>query len=153
MGVEFFRLGLVGYSRSKFDWDEARRLVEHGIRRAFEGSGRSFSEGVLVSGLTNMGIPKLGYEFARAKSIRTVGIAPRRAKRVRCGLFPVDEQIIVGHNFGDESETFIDSIDALLRVGGGPQSRREVVMFREKHKNDSERLAQRLIELELPWLG
>lgn len=153
MGEGIFRLGLVGYSRSKFDWHEARRLVELGIRRAFELSGQSFSEGVLVSGLTNMGIPKLGYEFARAKSMKTVGIAPRRAKRVRCGLFPVDEQIIVGQNFGDESETFIDSIDALLRVGGGPQSRREVAMFRDKHGNDREQLSRWLIELELPWLG
>jgi hypothetical protein len=41
-------------------------------------------------------------------------------------LYPVDvPPIIVGDNWGDESKTFLDSIDMLVRVGGGKQSLEE----------------------------
>ena len=40
--------------------------------------------------------------------------------------------MIVGENWGDESETFVRSIDGILRVGGGGQSKREVAAVREK---------------------
>lgn len=43
--------------------------------------------------------------------------------------FPCNRQTIVGERWGDESETFLSSIDVLLRFGGGPQSQAEFGKF------------------------
>lgn len=59
----------------------------------------------LVSGLTNMGIPKLAYEIADKKGWTTVGFSAEEAKEYEC--YDVDKEIIVGKKFGDESEEFI----------------------------------------------
>lgn len=151
MGRKKVRIGLVGYSRGKFNKKDARNLVEQGLQTAMHDLKAEDCE--LVSGLTNMGIPKLGYQYAKTLSLRTVGIAPSRARRVRSGLFPVDETIFIGKNFGDESDYFIEYIDILVRIGGGPQSRNEVKLFRAKYNDDQKELDQLLFELELEWLG
>ena len=40
--------------------------------------------------------------------------------------------MIVGNNWGDESQTFLDSCDVIVRVGGGKQSFEEVAEFRRR---------------------
>jgi hypothetical protein len=108
---------------------------------------------VLVSGLTDCGVPGIAYRVATRMGLATVGISARQALRVRAGLFPVDRRILVGRRFGDESAAFVAMIDALIRVGGGPQSRREAAMFREKLTAQGLAPAARMIEHELAWLG
>jgi hypothetical protein len=139
------KLGVVGYSREIFDPKEAQEAIKKLIPKMIEIHNATNVE--LVSGLTNQGIPKLSYQFAVSKKYKTVGIAPKAAFRVPSGLFPVDKRIIVGEEFGDESETFIEYIDVLVRFGGGPQSRKEVEMFKKKlnHRN----LERFLFETEL----
>lgn len=96
----------------------------------------------VVSGLTDVGVLAIAYEEAFQRGWRTVGIACKKATEHR--LYPVDEQIIVGENWGDESPRFLASIDMIVRVGGGKQSANEV----EAVKN----AGGRVLEYDLPLL-
>ena len=49
-----------------------------------------------------------------------------------CDLYPCDEIYAIGSDWGDESETFINIIDMMYRIGGGPQSLKEVDMAKKK---------------------
>ena len=112
------RIGVVGYSGGKFDETIGKALVRIGLD-LFEKmhEGEEFS---VVSGLTDMGIPAIAYRVADEKGWKTVGIACSKADDNPC--YDVDERVIEGDDWGDESETFLNSIDVLLRVGGGKQS-------------------------------
>lgn len=146
-----FRVGVVGFSRSQFDHEAARLALERSLDPMIAlAAGRVIE---IVSGLTNQGVPKLAYELAVARRIRTVGISARQALRVRSGVFAVDQQILVGQRFGDESAAFIAYIDALIRIGGGPQSRHEVELFREKLASTACDPATHLVEHEVAWFG
>lgn len=131
---KFFNVGLVGYSETKFDEEKAYEIIEQQLNDINNGLLLSppfkKKEPVLVSGLTNLGIPKIGYEIASKLGWKTIGISAEDA--LNYDLFDVDEQIIVGKEFGDESEEFISMLDCLIRVGGGPQSMRETGMAKEK---------------------
>lgn len=125
------KIGLVGYSDKKFDKELASKLTRIGILKAInENSDGDPSRIFIVSGLTNIGIPSIGYSFAKDMGWKTVGIACKKAYEYEC--FPVDEEIIVGENWGDESSTFLDYIDVLVRVGGGKQSLKEEGLAKEK---------------------
>lgn len=121
------KIGVVGYSAQKFDESEAVRM----LREAYDLIDRQYSgkSKAVVSGLTDLGIPALAYREAVSRGWRTVGIACSKAKDYTC--FPVDEEIIVGSEWGEESQTFLKSLDVLVRVGGGKQSIRETAEFRE----------------------
>jgi hypothetical protein len=71
----------------------------------------------------------------RSFVLRTVGIACVKAREFEC--FDVDERIVdeTWLNWGDESETFLREINALVRIGGGEQSHTEAAMFRERGGN------------------
>jgi hypothetical protein len=145
------RLGVVGFSSKNFDQETAKKYLQEGIEKILAETQTPPNEVELVSGLTNMGVPKLSYEIAVSLKIRTIGISAKKAKRFSC--FPVDHKIYVGNNFGDESETFIEYITHLLRVGGGKQSRHEVELFKKKFENSPEALARHLLEYEVDWYG
>lgn len=120
------RIGVVGYSRECFDRGVAAALVRAALDAAV--AGRPDGERVLVAGLTDLGIPALAYREAARRGWRTAGYACARAQALRC--YPVDERVVVGERWGDESAAFVAAVDVLVRVGGGPQSRREVAMAR-----------------------
>lgn len=137
------KLGIVGYSEGTFDENEAKRLIILGIYHTELSSGKMVTH--IVSGLTDQGIPGLAYRIAADPAggeMPTVGIACDKASDYPC--FPVDDEIIVGKEWGDESETFLNYIDALVRVGGGKQSIREAKQFRELKPNAP------IVEFELP---
>lgn len=137
------RIGVVGYSdESKItDLSTAKRLVANGLFGAQNELQRMYGrcdEFAIVSGLTNLGIPKLAYEYCSHKHLKlefvqSVGIAC--AKATHYPRFPVDDEYIIGEEWGDESQFFIDYIDCLVRVGGGTQSHKEVEMFKTKYPN------------------
>ena len=119
-------VGVVGYSSQKFDEAEAREILEEAfddIEDEYIETG-DYEEINIVSGLTNMGIPKVAYEIADERGYNTMGVAPEEADDY--DLYNVDEIIYEGQNFGDESEVFIDNIDVLVKVGGGDQSQHEL---------------------------
>lgn len=115
------RVGVVGYSGSNFDLTSAQSL----LREAFSLISKSnpTKNIVIISGLTNLGIPRLGYLLAQEMGWKTVGIACSLARDYE--RFPVDFELIEGHQWGDESTLFLESIDLLVRVGGGAQSMEE----------------------------
>ena len=121
-------VGLVGYSGQEFDEDIAKDL----IREAFdwveqENKGKSFC---VVSGLTDLGIPALGYREAAKRGWKTTGVAPEEAKEY--DWYDVDDVIIEGKKFGDESEKFLSMLDVFVKVGGGKQSKAEFKKAKEK---------------------
>ena len=122
--MEPFKIGVVGYSSGKFNEKQARLLVQ--LALAYVTSQNTNVK--IVSGLTDMGIPALAYEFAQRNGHPTVGVACSKAEKYDC--FPVDEKIIVGEEWGDESNTFLTMCDMLIRVGGGKQSLEEVETFK-----------------------
>lgn len=75
-----------------------------------------------------VGVPLIAYNIAKKLGFRCIGIAPNKAKSLSC--FNCDEKIFVGQNFGDESKKFLESIDILIKYGGGKQSQREYKEFK-----------------------
>ena len=142
------KIGIVGYSGRPFNKKTARNLLLKHIRFLEKKYGAKNLE--IVSGYTNIGIPKIAYEIADEMGITTVGLSAKEALSVDCGLYPVDKIMVVGERFGDESATFIDYIDIMIRVGGGDQSMQEVKHFKEKVKD--RKLASVLFEEELEEL-
>lgn len=115
-----FRIGVIGYSSQAFDEDTARRIFLDLFKEIKLKEGLNVE---VVSGLTWMGIPGLAYEIATAFDWETVGIAPTCVKEFE--LFPCDRVIYVGDDWGEESDYFLDSIDVLIKIGGGQQSNDE----------------------------
>lgn len=129
-------VGVVGYSNTQYDVAEgARELIfaMSNMKASLEhlhGCNRF----KLVSGLTNLGIPKEAYSLAKhilGDDVITVGFACSKAKDFP--QFPVDEKHIIGDAWGDESDAFLSSIDGLIRIGGGKQSLDEVKRFKEMY--------------------
>ncbi len=143
------KIGVVGFSRNQFNKNEALSKLKALLHKAIEGYDKSEIE--LVSGYTSSGIPKIAYILADELGLETVGFSARQALYVKSGVYPVKKVILVGERFGDESQSFIDYIDILIRVGGGKQSRHEVELF--KACKDAENLANILFEEEIEWYG
>ena len=143
------KIGVVGFSRSSFDKKTAilklRNILE------FLAEGKNPKEIEVVSGYTNMGVPRIAYRLADDMDLVTVGFSAQQALRVRAGVYPVQKKILVGERFGDESEAFIEYIDILIRIGGGPQSRHETALFKQCYADQN--LSQILFEEEVDWYG
>ena len=123
---EEHRIGVAGFSNEdQFDIDEAKKIIE----KAFD-SVNSDKKIVVVSGLSNVGIPKLAHEEAKKRGWKSVGLSAKEVKEYEC--YEADEEIIVGDKFGDESEKFIDYIDELMTFGGGEQTKKEIKMAKDK---------------------
>ncbi|MEK6239057.1 MAG: hypothetical protein N2C14_30445 [Planctomycetales bacterium] len=144
-------IGVVGFSRNQFDQPAARELLRSALHEMLDRLGETADNVELVSGLTNMGVPRIAYELADEMGMRTIGLSAKRA--LRMSVYAVDEQVIVGKNFGDESVEFIRRVDGLIRIGGGKQSRAETELFKDKLDRDPDRMQQLLIEHEVEWLG
>ena len=122
-----FNIGVVGYSGGKFNEDVAKALVAIALDVVAEDNGDK--KYALVSGLTDMGIPAIAYRAADKRGWKTVGIACSQADDNPC--YDVDERIIEGEEWGDESDLFLNYIDCLVRVGGGEQSIEETKLAKE----------------------
>lgn len=143
------KYGIVGFSRNQFDKKAAREILQNEFQKLKE---KHIDETIeIVSGFTNSGVPKIAYELADEFGFVTVGFSAKQALRVRSGVYPVKKKIIKGNRFGDESEDFIRYIDALIRVGGGKQSRHETELFKNLHAEKS--IAMIVKEFEVEWFG
>jgi len=121
------RVGIVGYSAREFDQEKAREIL---VKLFDELQEKHDGNVEIVSGLTALGVPLLAYQEARRRGWKTIGIACKKAYKYE--RFPVDEEIIVGDDWGDESETFLSMIDICIRIGGEEQSRRETEMAKQR---------------------
>lgn len=145
------KIGIVGFSSKHIDEGLGAQLLEQEISKIVS-LHTSEHHVEIVTGLTNIGIPKLAYQIADKRCFIKVGISAQQAYQVKCGVYPVDRVIIVGEVFGDESQTFVDYIEYLVRVGGGKQSAHEVALFKEKCSNLNWNLSERLFEQEFQLL-
>jgi len=133
-------IGVVGYSSGDFDDKIAKALMAIALDIVEE--KHPDEEYTLVSGLTDIGIPAIAYRMADKRGWNTMGIACEKAHEYSC--YDVDEKIIEGENWGDESETFLDNIDVFVRVGGGKQS------LEETEKAKSKKKIKAIYEFDLP---
>lgn len=127
-------VGVSGYFDQKFDEEEARELLEDAledIEKEYLDSGE-YDDIIVVSGLTNYGMPKVAYQVADYKGYGTMGIAPQEVNDTGYELYPVDEIIYSGESFGDEIERYIETIDVFVRVGGGAQTQMELELAEEE---------------------
>lgn len=122
------KIGVVGYSGQKFDELLAIAKIIGVLDRVVTDHPNA-TDIWLVSGLTNLGIPKFAYHEARRRGWKTSGIACAKANQYPC--FDVDERKIVGEEWGDESATFLQECDILVRIGGGKQSHAEIKAFEQ----------------------
>lgn len=141
------KIGIVGYSGKSFPIYKAFRLLRNSIYGHLytyrEESGNEAIHVEIVSGYTDYGVPALAYCLADLMRcmptdthnylVSTTGIACERAHKLN--VCDVDELSIHGANWGDESEAFVEHIDVLIRIGGGPQSLKEVEMFKKLKPN------------------
>lgn len=139
------KIGVVGYSLQTFDTEIAKNMLREGV--SLLTTETPISEIIIVSGLTNCGIPKIAYEMADQWGIQTIGFSAKEALSSKSGLYKVHQQIIIGDKFGEESEAFVSFIDALIRVGGGKQSHNEVTLFKQRFTTVE--LEGRLIQYDL----
>jgi len=123
------KIGFVGYSdESKYDEQNAREIIAD----IFDEIVHNDSDITIVSGATDVGIPRLVYEQAVKSNVKSiVGITAKEAYQY--DLFPCDVIYAVGDKFGDESEFLIDYIDVLYKIGGGEQSEKEYKMAKSKN--------------------
>lgn len=119
-------IGVTGYSAKKFDKLLAKTVLSLAIDIVMDIHRNGKEKIVIVSGLTDIGVPAIAYRIAEEMDYDTKGIACKKAHEYPC--YSVDQEVIVGDDWGDESETFINSIDVLIRVGGGSQAHKEVEM-------------------------
>lgn len=132
--VTTLRIGVAGYSGQKFNKDRAQQLLEQGLDKIVAEHPEA-TDYVLVSGHTDYGIPPMAYREAVKRGWKTKGIACGKVNekdddgQPKLKLFPVDESVAVGTNWGDESKTFRDDCHLLLCVGGGKQTIAEAADF------------------------
>lgn len=143
------KIGVVGFSRSQFDKKMAILKLRNILEKLTIGKPPASIE--IISGYTNMGVPRIAYRLADDMGFKTVGFSAKQALRVRAGVYPVKEVILEGERFGEESQKFIEYIDILVRIGGGPQSRKEVELFKTHYKGKD--LSLMLFEEEITWYG
>lgn len=109
-------IGFIGYSGQEFDENKAREIIEEIFKQLSKDS-------VIVSGATNLGIPKLAYEKANKLGMKTIGVMCEKGHDYE--LAKLDNLIIKGKEWGEESDTFLSMIDTLYKIGGGEQSEKE----------------------------
>ena len=126
------KIGVIGYSMQEFD---KKKAIEY-IKRPFDFIEKQNRDGTktVIAGLTDLGIPALAYREAVKRKWRVEGIACSKA--LDYVWFPVSNITMIGRNWGDESETFLKSINILIRVGGGEQSMKEVEMAKKMRRID-----------------
>ena len=132
------RIGVIGYSAQKFNEKKARAFLNSALASYYP-MGSNVS---IVSGLTNIGVPKIAYELAVEHCLRTVGICCELAKYEDC--FDCNEIHYVGKNWGDDSIFFLSSIDELIRIGGGDIAMKEVKIAKQ--------MGLPVVEYDLPTL-
>lgn len=114
-------IGVTGYSTQDFDNSKADQLIRDAFRRLLDHHEPNTVQ--VISGYTAHGIPLLAYQIADEFDWATKGIACKKAHKF--DTYDVDETEIIGTQWGDESETFLNQIDVLIRIGGGKQAKEE----------------------------
>ena len=120
-----FLVGVVGTSRRNAICSrEARTVLEEAIKELQLLVGDKAIVIVSGGGL----VPMTAFDIAKQKHWKAIQVV---CPKVKCSPQRV-HRIEIGKKHGDESAEFINMIDGIIRIGGGPQSHREVKMFTEQ---------------------
>ena len=117
-------IGLVGFSGSFAK--NGRTDAESVTRRFIETMLANTDETLprrplfLISGATDLGVPRIGYAAAKKLGVTSVGVTSQEA--LKYSIAELEYLTVVGNKFGDESEAFVSVIDELWVIGGGKQS-------------------------------
>lgn len=125
-------IGVIGYSSQKFDEDVAKTHIKDAFDEIEKKYKKEIKDDVVfsvISGWSNVGIPKLAYEEAESRKWNTVGIACKKVDDYE--KYPVKEGKKIGGDWGDESETFLNELTVLVKIGGGKQSTKEFEKAKE----------------------
>jgi hypothetical protein len=127
-----FRVGVVGFSAQPFDEALARAWMAEALDALAALAPDPAARGALtlVTGLTDVGMNAIAHRLARERGHALASVSSLAALEWPC--FGVERAHLVGERWGEESEAFVGSLDAFLRVGGGPQSVREEAMARAR---------------------
>jgi len=112
-------------------------LARARVVEAFDAIAKAHPEAQIevVSGLTNVGVMVHAYEEGQKRDWRLAGYACQKAAGY--DKFPVAEEHIVGANWGDESNDFVNhAINSgfpfyMVNVAGGKQAERETEIVRQ----------------------
>jgi len=125
----FHVTGVIGFAGA---WDrtpanaplliDARRTLRAML---LAGQQQYGSQLIMCSGATDSGVLHLAYELCEQLGITAMGVTPDIA--LDFDVAKMEYLVPVGHNFGDESETFLRICDEFMLLGGGNQSRREII--------------------------
>ena len=85
-------------------------------------------------------VPNYAFDWARKNGHKRLQVVSAAVKSTPKGV----ERLEIGTSFGDESEQFVGMCQHFVRVGGGPQSHREVQLFRERNPTGV------VVEVEIP---
>jgi hypothetical protein len=113
-------VGFSGYGTAGYNYE----ITAEGIDTVFQ----SFRQqrlhiGGVTDGGTGYGVPGLSGTLAASHGHDPIGFAPLRSLR---GAAPREDFIVVGEEFGDETEALGTMADVLFVFGGGELSRKEL---------------------------
>lgn len=133
-------IGFVGYSDdSKFDISEARNIIDvifEDIENTYCTDEYKNTNINIITGGTNLGIPKMIYEKAQQENNKygnwfsLIGVMAKEGYQYE--LYPCDIIFAIGDKFGDESKFFIEHLDVLYKIGGGKQAIEELKMAKDR---------------------
>merc|ERR1712137_1233205 len=134
-------IGVVGTSRGGLvDNTTAREYVAKALSQAVAQIGaRGANQAITI--VSGGGIvPNESFAWARKNGHKRLQVVSAAVRSTPKGV----ERIQVGSSHGDESDRFIKMCQHFVRVGGGPQSHREVQLFKEHHPEGV------VVETEIP---
>ena len=130
--MKTIKIGFVGYSISQFDNDTANKILDNIFKEINEKYPKQEYNVEIVAGGTALGIPLLVYRHSIINEYKNIGFMCKQGYNY--SLYPCDIIYAIGEHWGDESESFIDYIDVLYKIGGGMQSMNEVQLAKNKNK-------------------
>mgnify|MGYP000265038086 CR=1 FL=1 len=135
-----FVLGVLGYAgswaRSGYKGEALKRWVQKmtdALEESLVQEKAVHQEKLVVSsGATNLGVLQIAYALCEKHAILSLGVTPDRTLRYRIGK--LDYLLPFGRSYGDESEVFLRTSDAFLLLGGGAQSKKEIIIAHQMKK-------------------
>lgn len=127
---ELYKIGVVGFSDENKMHPDTYTLLANLIKQICETDVKKNSF-VFVGGYTNTGINRILYDCCKTNGVLIGAICSGKHKEYEC--WPdVDYLEVIGNEWGDESESFVNSLDLIIRIDGGEQSHSEILMAKEK---------------------
>lgn len=146
---KYLTIGVVGYFSQPFDVSIASLKMQKLLYDAFidkypecvdleDTTHREYPKVMLITGLTKGGMNSVVYDYVdhcnSGGNVNLLAGGVACEKAAEYDSHKVDWKLIVGKDWGDESASFVNACDILIRIGGGEQSMHEVQIARNLGK-------------------